>query len=265
MQSTQLAEYYFQHLKDCADVNVGPSIKLRYIDTVTQEDELPRARFKEPCTIEVRNQDAIEATLSVLNSSSNPPAVLNLCSPTRPGGGVKVGSRAQEEELFRRTAYHKTLLVDMYPLQDDELVYSPSVPIVRTRDYEWLEHHPTASFIACAGLEWPRVREGQYFELQDEKECTRRKIRLILHTAYLHGHTTLVLGALGAGCFRGPPRGIAELFRDEIYRYRFCFQTVIFAILAHDIEDGHGPLGQVFHDVLLQKDRVAGSASSHSR
>lgn len=246
--------YYFRHLVDCEGQNVAPSVKVRYADIV---DAPPAPLFDEPCTIEVRNQDAIDATLGLVSGARDKVGVLNLCSPTRPGGGVKIGSRAQEEELFRRTAYHKTLIATFYPISDDELVYSPSVPIVRTKEYHWLgPPHPFAAFLACAGLKWPKVVGGQHFGLESEKECTRRKIRLILHTAYVCGKTDLVLGALGAGCFRGPPRGIAELFRDELESYKHCFRRVVFAILSHDIAPPeHGPLGQVFAEVLCPSEK----------
>ena len=224
MWRSGLAKIYDAVLSHCRNIQVDASEKLQWSTTCL---ETPLARFDTPCEISVVNADSIDTAMEL-----DMPVVLNLASPTRPGGGVRAGALAQEEELFRRTAYHKTLLIDFYPLGDDELVYSPSVPVVLDRNYKPITGNKTVSFLACAGLRWPPSLQGKYYKNESDKETTRRKIQLILRTAYTKGHTNLVLGALGCGCFRAPPEGTARLFKEELERYEFSFSKVVFAILG---------------------------------
>jgi uncharacterized protein (TIGR02452 family) len=65
---------------------------------------------------EIVNQDAIDAALFIEQQGRNP-CVLNLANAFSPGGGVEHGSKAQEEDLFRRSNYY----VSLYPLFNKNL------------------------------------------------------------------------------------------------------------------------------------------------
>lgn len=45
-------------------------------------------------------------------------------------------------------------------------------------------------------------------------EPIKNKIRTIFRIGLIHGHDSLVLGALGCGAFRNPPRHVARLFHE---------------------------------------------------
>ena len=78
-----------------------------------------------------------------------------MANPDHPGGGVEHGCIAQEESLFRRSNYHLTLKSEiypspLYPIELDELIYSPNVHIKsETQEGLYLD------FVASAALAYP--------------------------------------------------------------------------------------------------------------
>ena len=89
--------------------------------------------------VSVENLKTLEMA-EVLVRSGYKPMVLNMASNFRPGGGVRKGSKAQEEDLFRKTNYCYTLDVnllpkDTYPLKGLTMIYSPGVTVVKDTNY----------------------------------------------------------------------------------------------------------------------------------
>lgn len=143
-----------------------------------------------------------------------------------PGGGYKTGAGAQEENLHRRTNLHEHLsnaeklprAADFaYPIGEFELVYSPDVCVLRESEsakYAWRPAPAWLAFIACAAYQDPPVRDGRL--APDVAAKMRRKIDVLLRSGAVHGHDTLVLGALGCGAFHNPPAHVAALFREAL-------------------------------------------------
>jgi len=74
----------------------------------------------------------------------------------------------------------------------------------------------------------------------------------ILWTAYTKGHTNLVLGALGCGCFRSPAHETATVFKECLDKYEGAFTKVVFAILDQNTRE-LGPLALNFNKVLSKE------------
>ena len=181
-------------------------------------------------------------------------AVLNMASFQRPGGGVKNGSRAQEEELCRRS----NLLQSLYgfdPNGCEELnytplkrlkypipmfggIYSPHVLVFKNAlSYSLMDNPFETNVISVAGIKHPDL-DKKTGQLQDRDATTvKGKIRAILRIALLNKHTKLVLGALGCGAYGNPPAHVARLFHEVIHEEEFWghFEEICFAIL----EDGN--------------------------
>ena len=77
-------------------------------------------------------------------------------------------------------------------------------------------------------------------------EPIKNKIRTIFRIGLVHGHDSLVLGALGCGAFRNPPRHVARLFHEVMDEPEFKnkYRRVVFAILDdHNAHQRHNPEG----------------------
>ncbi len=189
-------------------------------------------------------------------------AVLNFASATRPGGGVKTGSSAQEESLCRCSTLYPTLdrrfLWQKYydvnraaqnPLHTDACIYSPGVIICKTDD-SFPERMPrdqwrTVDVISCAA---PNLRSESYNVHNPEAgaglKLTRteqyglhvRRARHILHIAAANGVDTLILGAFGCGAFLNDPYAVARAYRDVLPEYKYCFDRIIFAVYCRPYE-----------------------------
>ena len=185
-------------------------------------------------------------------------AVLNFASATRPGGGVKTGSSAQEEALCRCSTLFPTLdrkfLWQQYydvnraaknPLYSDACIYSPGVIICKTDD-----SHPqrlpqdqflTIDVISCAApnlrskpsnIHNPAAGNPVKITPQQLYEIQLSRAKHILHIAAYNKVDILVLGAFGCGAFKNDPDVVARAWRMALYSYRARFDVIDFAIPA---------------------------------
>lgn len=179
-------------------------------------------------------------------------AVLNMASFIRPGGGVRNGSMAQEEELFRRTNLSRALYrfygseAGTYGIQPSQFqypipkfggIYTPKITVFRhALSYSFLEEPFQCSIISVAALKNPeRDRNGLMTE--DSITVTKGKVRAILRIAMTQGHHRIVLSALGCGAYKNNPSQVAQAFKDVLGEPEFkgAFEEICFAIL----EDGN--------------------------
>jgi uncharacterized protein (TIGR02452 family) len=201
--------------------------------------------------------------------------VLNLASDWSPGGGWLKGSLAQEEELFYRTS----LGIDLgfskdakphpydpsrkwhYPLQSDQVIYTPKAVVLRqdaSNGYACNKPKDrcVVSFLAVSAIRNPKCIQNKNkewtFANKFDEELTRRKICAIFELAIVKKHTVLVLGALGCGCFHGPPHAVARLFKEAIQIYETYFKLVTFAILDHHPSSPDSNF-TIFYDALTSK------------
>ncbi|AGO85642.2 hypothetical protein psal_cds_1283 [Pandoravirus salinus] len=221
-------------------------------------------------TCEVVRGDCLRAAVALKTDRGLNPAVLNMASSRRPGGGYKTGAAAQEENIFRRSNYFLSLedprRIDRqrqwrYPLQGLCGIYSPSVSVFRGPEdegYPFLDRPVCLDFIAVPAIVRPRLHvlsDGAQRLGQDDADLMRQKIALILDIALAHKHDAVVLGAFGCGAFGNPPDHVALLFREVLSTdaYRCRFKHICFAIFDdHNAGRGHNPRGNVapFCDVF---------------
>jgi uncharacterized protein (TIGR02452 family) len=215
----------------------------------------------------VINADCLE-TAEILQNSGLNPCVLNLASRQNPGGGVRNGSGAQEENLFRRTnlfvsLYQFASYADEYGIKKSENsypldkntggIYTENATVFRGSEkngYCLLNKPFKMSFVTVAALSHPElIKKNNLYYLSDEQiEPTKEKIRTILRIAGKYSHDSLVLGAFGCGAFANPPNHIATLFKEVFLENEFSgtFKYVVFSIFEdHNSSLEHNPYGNV--------------------
>ena len=216
----------------------------------------------EQTIVEVQNIDCLYAGVQLKERGYNP-AVLNMASRRNPGGGVVTGAGAQEETLFRRTNLFRSLyqfapFAGMYGIKTSHYqypldrnfggVYTPEAIYFRESEqkgYALLDNPVSLSFITVAGMNRPDLTaEGMIADYHVEP--IKNKIRTIFRIGLAHGHDSLVLGALGCGAFRNPPRHVARLFHELMDELEFKnkYRRIVFAILDdHNAHQSHNPEG----------------------
>jgi uncharacterized protein (TIGR02452 family) len=184
---------------------------------------------------DVWNMDCIYAAEKLLEEGYNP-LLLNMADWEIAGGCVDTGSAAQEEELFRRSNYHKLLLQYYYPLGTYDTIYTPAVIFFRKgsdEGYVRMETPVAISCVAAPAVRFPQIdRATRRYANVEDVERMEAKIRMLFWVAALHGHDSLVLSAWGCGAFGCPPLQTAEIFKKVCDEVDGQFKRIVFAVLG---------------------------------
>jgi uncharacterized protein (TIGR02452 family) len=203
----------------------------------------------------VKNCRTLDMAYDLVVKMGLKPLVLNMASNYRPGGGVRKGSRAQEEDLFRKTNYFLTLdkrklPKSVYPLKGLTVIYSPKVSVLKNSKYQDLNRPFKVDFIACPAVRNPEqiknsLGEWDYLSSAD-RYLMEQRIRRIYEIGYIKGHDCLLLGALGCGAFHNPVVQVAKIFKKLNDEFDGCFKYIAFSIYS-----GQGnPNFKIFKDKL---------------
>ena len=193
------------------------------------------------------NADCVDVAQQLIDAGYNP-AILNLASAGRPGGGYDLGLGAQEESLCQSS----NLSLSLYQFADPRRlkcardsgvphkqigypldtnyggIYTPGVTFFRNnkRKYFTIKDDPfRCDVITVAALsfngrnDFARAMELMYKAADGGftpagAEVMRNKIRTIFRMGVEHGKDALVLGAFGCGAYKLPCDAVAELFRQ---------------------------------------------------
>lgn len=174
--------------------------------------------------------------------------VLNLASPVHPGGGVRRGARAQEEDLCRKSSlllslesktasryyeYNKSLHSFM---GSDALMLTPNVEIIKEENGVLLDDTVVVSVLTCAA---PKVSGGKEGMSEAEyRQLVYNRIVGMLKAAAFFGYKHLILGAWGCGAYGNDASVISNLFRKALtelnyngFKEKELFSRIDFAVL----------------------------------
>ena len=179
-----------------------------------------------------------------------PILVLNLANPVNPGGGVRRGAKAQEEDLCRKSSllvslegsksapyyeYNRSLNTFM---GSDAVIIHPQVEIIKDENGELLDETVIVAVMTCAA---PMLRNGMEGMSQSQYESMMLgRITGMLNVAAYLGYRRLVLGAFGCGAFRNDARVVSDLFYKALKEFNYdgmrekdMFRRIDFAVLDH--------------------------------
>lgn len=231
----------------------------------------PVCRFKQTLVRAVREDCLL--TAEHIRELGEEVCILNMANRQTPGGGVLHGCGAQEESLFRRSDYFRSLYrysnhlalefgintaEEHYPMHGDfGGIFTRGVTIFRGSEragYPLLRKSWKANFIAVAAVNRPDTEtvNGEARLTPLMAQATKNKIRTILRIAVDNAQENLVLGALGCGAFRNPPAHMAELFAEVLGEEEFngAFKRIFFSIIEdHNSRNGGNflPFASVFN------------------
>lgn len=193
--------------------------------------------------ISVINSDSVSALVKYNQSGKT--CVLNMASHKRPGGGVYNGARAQEECLFRCSNLSSVIHTNLYPLEDNEAVYTQNAIFFKDVNYNYMSE-VVCDVVTVAALRLHGVldKKGNIsYESSnpDYRSITKNKIRLMLSLAAKNGVKNLILGAWGCGVFKNNPEVISGYFHEILVSecYSGLFNQVIFAVINDENSAGN--------------------------
>lgn len=187
--------------------------------------------------VRIANVDCVDECLALrARLPDGKVGLLNMASDVCPGGGVKKGSKAQEEDICRRTTLYPTLNPDWYHLKGSSMIYSEDVWIVKANGrsgYARLQEPVKLDgVLSVPAIRRPEKTQDDRYRYDADRRLMRTKIRMTLQTAAYHGIEVLVLGAHGLGVFKNPKREVAGMFAELLSgEFRGAFEHVSFAIL----------------------------------
>lgn len=226
------------------------------VEKICNKNDMPRRIFFGRCGHDCQNIDSFSLARSIYmnysfnfkNKDTKNILVLNLANPFNPGGGVRQGARAQEEDLCRKSSlllslesqeaqkyYNYNIAQNTY-MGTDAMMFTPNVEIIRDENGALLDETVVVSVLTCAA---PLVIYGKEGMSEEEYRCMvyNRIVKMLKCSAYF-GYKHLVLGAWGCGAFGNDAKVISDVFYKALKEIEYCrmrekdlFRRIEFAVL----------------------------------
>lgn len=179
----------------------------------------------------VVNMDCLDVAKRLRDFGMSP-IVLNMADISYAGGSVDTGGYGQEESIFLRSNYFRTLhnRSNLYPISGPEGIYSSNVIIFRDNSYNIITNPYQVSFVAMAAIKEPQLVKGEFTE--DDYELTLKKIDTIFQIAFKKKHDSIVLSSFGCGDYRNPMNQMVDIFNICLKKWNGVFKAIYFAILS---------------------------------
>ncbi|MBQ7734274.1 MAG: TIGR02452 family protein [Synergistaceae bacterium] len=177
--------------------------------------------------------------------------VLNFAAPTKPGGGVKAGSAAQEESICRSSTLYPTLITDEIRIKYyryneryydfhgwDTCIYSPDIIICKDDD-DYIparlsrDEFQKIDVITCAA---PHIHRSMGEHIPDDElfAIHVKRAKNILKIAAFNNVDIFIGGAFGCGAFHNNPKIVALAWHEALRELRRKFYLTLFAVMVYD-------------------------------
>lgn len=225
------------------------------VQDICSRTDFKRERATGRCGYDCVNMDSFAAARLQYKTYNNmsceaekPVLVLNLASPVHPGGGVRRGANAQEEDLCRKSSlllslesrhaakyYEYNKKLNSY-MGSDAMMFTPEVEIIRDENGALLYETVVVAVLTCAA---PKITPGREGMSEGEyQDMVYNRIMGMLKCAAYFGYRNLVLGAWGCGAFGNDAHVISDLFYRALKEMKFngmpekdFFRRIDFAVL----------------------------------
>ena len=254
------------------------------IKSMSLEKDLQHVNQKGRCGYSCENADSFSLARKRLEEYSSdfnkegtkPILVLNLANAVNPGGGVRHGAKAQEEDLCRKSSllvslegrnafpYYRYNRERHSDLGSDAIVINPQVEIIKDEHGTLLPKTAVVAVMTCAA---PRFRTGRVEGMPQTayEAMMYGRITGMLKTAASLGYRYLVLGAFGCGAFHNDARVVSDLFYKALKEYECdgvrvsdLFRRVDFAVMDHSPEQyNFREFSRNFADFYREEGRAA--------
>lgn len=218
--------YIFNNTMDMIDKTELKSV-VDNSTSFTAEDNIEFERKNFDTKIYLDNKDTFDKAFEM----GGDVAVLNMASLKNAGGGVRIGCKAQEECLCRRSNLYPVLKSFIYPLPKIATIYTPGITVLKDSKYNVLETPYKVNVLSAAMC---KLHEGDEFT-REHCLLAKQKIEHLLKTALHFDQRKLVLGAWGCGAYHCPPDIMAKIFKivldDPMFKNQF--EEICFAILDY--------------------------------
>lgn len=234
-------------------------------DTFYDTPDILESRYSKAKVL-VNKHKTLEAALLIRHKYPEAKvAIHNFASATNPGGGVKKGSRAQEECLCRTTTLYPVLDTDANwkryykfhrarhnQIYTDACIYTPGIIAMKTDDdiprrmakEDWMK----LDVLTCAA---PNLRErpsnamnsapGKPIRMADVDLLAlhEKRARHLFSVAAMNRVDILILGAFGCGAFQNKPEVVAKAYASVLPDFLHQFQVVEFAVYCTPRDTGN--------------------------
>lgn len=215
---------------------------------------LPAKKFA-ATKISVTRQRTFEAAFT-LRENNLKIAVHNFASATNPGGGVKRGSRAQEEALCRCSTLYPVLSTDdnwqryykfhrdrKNTIYTDACIFTPEIIVFKSDtsspallpQKDWLK----LDVMTCAAPNLRQRPNNAYnpgnsiaTKVTDDEllKLHESRARHMLTVLAGNGVEIFVTGAFGCGAFKNNPQIVAQAYKNILPEFDGYFAEIIFAV-----------------------------------
>ena len=176
-------------------------------------------------------------------------AVLNMASANQPGGRVRTGAGAQEENLHRRSDLGRFLgqqRHELYPIPPATRLVSVDVTIFRGAEkdgYPIIDPF-TIDVVSCAAVPRPELDWDRKYQHRGTEDAMRGQVEVLMDAAEQTRCTALILSAFGCGAYGNPPDVVADFFRRALQRRWSRLREVTLCIIDdHSAARWHNPRG----------------------
>lgn len=180
----------------------------------------------------------------IRNIGSGKIVLHNFASGHNPGGGVRRGAPAQEEDLCRCS--NLLLELDRFPqfYEDnrnykdgaeclDKMIFS-EICLIKDGNYKFWhrEDVPVLPTVSVVTYMAPSISKGVSHE--DSQKIIARRLRHIIHKTNKVGANVLITGAWGCGAYGNDPAAVANIYADVIKEGTGNIKKIVFAVYGNE-------------------------------